>query len=30
VPRFMHIAAAIENGSAGRHTRPADRIRLRI
>ena len=30
VPRFMQIAAAIENGSAGRHTRPADRIRLHI
>ena len=30
VPRFMQIAAAIENGSTGRHTRPADRIRLHI
>ncbi len=30
VPRFMQIAAAIQNGSATRHTRSADRIRLRI
>jgi len=30
VPRFMQIAAAIEEGSASRHTRSADRIRLRI
>lgn len=30
LPRFMQIAAAIRNGSAGRHTRSADRIRLRI
>ncbi|MFH1716693.1 MAG: anaerobic sulfatase maturase [Planctomycetota bacterium] len=30
VPRFMQMAAAIENGSAGRHTRSADKIRLRI
>jgi len=30
VPRFMQLAAAIENGSATRHTRPADRIRMHI
>jgi uncharacterized protein len=30
MPRFMQIAAAIKNGSADRHTRPADRIRLHI
>jgi uncharacterized protein len=30
VPRFMQIAAGIENGSVGRHTRSADRIRLHI
>jgi uncharacterized protein len=30
IPRFMRIAAAIEDGSAVRHTRSADRIRLRI
>ncbi len=30
VPRFMQLAAAIENGSAGRHTRPPDRIRMHI
>ena len=30
LPRFMQIAAAIEAGSADRHTRSADRIRLRI
>jgi len=30
IPRFMQIAAAIEDGSAARHTRSADRIRLRI
>jgi len=30
VPRFMQLAAAIENGSAGRHTRSASRIRLHI
>ena len=30
IPRFMQIAAAIEDGSAVRHTRSADRIRLRI
>jgi uncharacterized protein len=30
VPRFMQIAAGIEEGSTGRHTRPAERIRLRI
>ena len=29
-PRFMQLAAAIENGSAARHTRSADKIRLRI
>jgi len=30
IPRFMKIATAVENGSASRHTRSADRIRLRI
>jgi len=30
LPRFMQIAAAIEEGSAERHTRSADRIRFRI
>jgi uncharacterized protein len=30
IPRFMQIAAAIKDGSAARHTRLADRIRLRI
>jgi uncharacterized protein len=30
IPRFMQIAAAIEDGSASRRTRSADRIRLRI
>ena len=30
IPRFMQIAAGIEDGSAARHTRSADRIRLRI
>jgi uncharacterized protein len=30
IPRFMQIAAAIEDGSAARHTRSADRIRLQI
>ena len=30
IPRFMQIAAAIEDGSAARHTRSVDRIRLRI
>ena len=30
IPRFMQLAAAIENGSAARHTRSADKIRLRI
>jgi len=30
VPRFMQIAAGIENASLGRHTRSADKIRLRI
>jgi uncharacterized protein len=30
MPRFMQIAAAIKNGSADRHTRPADRVRLHI
>ena len=30
VPRFMQIAAAIEDGKATRHTRSADKIRLRI
>jgi uncharacterized protein len=29
-PRFMQIAAAIEEGSLARHTRSADKIRLRI
>ena len=30
VPKFMQIAAGIKNGSVGRHTRSADKIRLRI
>jgi uncharacterized protein len=30
IPRFMQIAAAIENGTTSRHTRSADKIRLRI
>ena len=30
IPRFMQIAAAIKDGSAVRHTRSADKIRLRI
>ena len=30
LPRFMQIAAAIENGSKTRHTRAAERIRLHI
>ncbi len=30
LPRFMQIAAGIKDGSAARHTRSADRIRLRI
>jgi uncharacterized protein len=30
IPRFMQIAAAIDDGSATRHTRSADRIRLLI
>ncbi len=30
VPRFVQIAAGIRNGSVGRHTRSAERIRLRI
>ena len=30
LPRFMQIAAGIKNGSVGRHTRSADKIRLRI
>jgi uncharacterized protein len=30
IPRFMQIAAAIEEGSLARHTRSADKIRLRI
>jgi uncharacterized protein len=30
VPRFKQIAAGIKNGSAGRHTRSADKIRLQI
>jgi uncharacterized protein len=30
VPRFMKLAAAIQNGSATRHTRSAERIRLHI
>ncbi|MHC4569957.1 MAG: anaerobic sulfatase maturase, partial [Planctomycetota bacterium] len=30
VPRFMQIAAAIQNGSLDRHTRSADKIRLHI
>ena len=30
VPRFMQIAACIKNGSLGRHTRSAEKIRLHI
>ncbi len=30
VPKFRRIAAAIEAGSLARHTRSADRIRLKI
>ena len=30
VPRFMQITVGIENGSVGRHTRSADKIRLHI
>ena len=30
VPRFIQLAAGIQNGSAGRHTRCAERIRLHI
>jgi len=30
IPRFMQNAAAIEDGSAARHTRSTDKIRLRI
>ena len=30
VPRFMQIAAEIENGSMSRHTRSAERIRMHI
>jgi uncharacterized protein len=30
IPRFMQIAAAIRSGSAGRHTRSPDKIRLKI
>jgi hypothetical protein len=30
IPRFMQIAASIEDGSIARHTRSADRIRLQI
>ena len=30
LPRFMQIAAAVENGSLTRHTRSAERIRLHI
>lgn len=30
LPRFMQIAAAIQSGSADRHTRSADRVRLQI
>ena len=30
LPRFKQIAADIKNGSAGRHTRSADKIRLQI
>jgi len=30
IPRFMQVAAAIEDGSAARHTRSADKVRLRI
>jgi uncharacterized protein len=30
IPRFIQIAAAIEAGSAARHTRSADRVRMKI
>ncbi len=30
VPRFKQIAVAIEAGSTARHTRSADRVRLKI
>ena len=30
VPRFLQIAAGIKTGSVDRHTRSADKIRLRI
>jgi hypothetical protein len=30
VPRFMQIAAGIENDSIGRHTRSAEKIRLHV
>jgi uncharacterized protein len=30
IPRFMQIAAGVKNGSVGRHTRLADKIRLHI
>jgi len=30
LPKFMRIAAEVKDGSAARHTRSADRIRLRI
>jgi uncharacterized protein len=30
IPRFIQIAAGIENSSVGRHTRSADKIRLHI
>lgn len=30
IPRFMEIAVAVENGSVGRHTRSADKVRLKI
>jgi sulfatase maturation enzyme AslB (radical SAM superfamily) len=30
LPKFKQIAAAIEAGTAKRHTRSADRIRLKI
>jgi len=30
LPRFKHIAAGIKNGSVGRHTRTAEKIRLHI
>jgi len=30
IPRFMEIAARVESGTMGRHTRSADKVRLKI